>query len=235
VFERPHHRAIARLLDALDGPFLREKQCLFGGGTAIVLRHGEYRQSVDVDFLVSDLACYRDLRQVLAGAGGFDAVLKQRSNDIKVVRDIRTDQYGIRTVIACAEQEIKFEIVLEGRIRLEAPGAHDEICGVATLVPLDMVTSKLLANSDRWADDGVFSRDLIDLAMMAPALAVMRDALVKAEGAYGKSIRADLTKAIERLRQRAGWIERCMQVMAISVPKALIWQRVRRMQKMLVV
>lgn len=27
---------------------------------------------------------------------------------------------------------------------------------------------KLLANSDRWVDDSVFSRDLIDLAMNAP-------------------------------------------------------------------
>ena len=39
-----------------------------------------------------------------------------------------------------------------------------------------MATSKLLANSDRGGDDGVFSRDLIDLAMMAPGLALLRQA-----------------------------------------------------------
>jgi len=32
-----------------------------------------------------------------------------------------------------------------------------------------MATSKLLANSDRWADEGVFNRDVIDLAMMQPS------------------------------------------------------------------
>ena len=51
-----------------------------------------------------------------------------------------------------------------------------------------MATSKLLANSDRWMDDGVFSRDLIDLAMMAPALPLLRQAVAKAEQAYGTSI-----------------------------------------------
>jgi hypothetical protein len=29
-----------------------------------------------------------------------------------------------------------------------------------------MVTSKLLANADQWADASFFSRDVIDLAMM---------------------------------------------------------------------
>lgn len=34
---------------------------------------------------------------------------------------------------------------------------------------------KLLANSDRWADDSVFSRDLIDLAMNAPRAMVWQN------------------------------------------------------------
>lgn len=49
-----------------------------------------------------------------------------------------------------------------------------------------MATSKLLANSDRWGDDGVFSRDLIDLAMMRPSLGLLRQAVAKAEQAYGR-------------------------------------------------
>jgi hypothetical protein len=48
------------------------------------------------------------------------------------------------------------------------------VCGIATLTPLDMLTSKLLANSDRWNDDGVFNRDVIDLAMMSPPLPMLR-------------------------------------------------------------
>ena len=72
------------------------------------------------------------------------------------------------------DTEIKFEIVLEARIELELPGPEDRIEDVATLTPLDMAASKLLANSDRWADDSVFSRDIIDLAMMKPGASLLR-------------------------------------------------------------
>ena len=50
MFERPHHQRIAQVLCALNAPLLRESNCLFGGGTAIALRFGEYRESVDIDF-----------------------------------------------------------------------------------------------------------------------------------------------------------------------------------------
>jgi hypothetical protein len=128
---------------------------------------------------------------------------------------------------------IKFEIVLEGRIHLAAPTAKDVVCGISTLTVLDMTASKLLANSDRWADDGVFSRDLIDLAMLQPRLPLLRQAIAKAEAAYGQAIRVDLGKAIHQLQQRQGWLERCMQAMAMTLPKALVWQRVRNLHKAL--
>jgi hypothetical protein len=38
MFERPHHQRIALVLEALNGPLLRESNCLFGGGTVIALR-----------------------------------------------------------------------------------------------------------------------------------------------------------------------------------------------------
>lgn len=52
LYKRPHHRRIADLLDRLDGELLATNCCYFGGGTAITLRYGEFRESVDVDFLV---------------------------------------------------------------------------------------------------------------------------------------------------------------------------------------
>ncbi len=64
MFERPHHQRIAHVLLSLDGPLLQSHHCLFGGGTAMALRYGEYRESVDIDFLVSDIASYRTLRQL---------------------------------------------------------------------------------------------------------------------------------------------------------------------------
>lgn len=231
MFERPHHQRIAQVLRALDGPLLRENNCLFGGGTAIALRYGEYRESVDIYFLVSDVGGYRTLRQLLTGLNGIAAILRDDAEPLTQAREVRADQYGIRTMLRVADQPIKFEIVLEGRIELAAPASSDEVCGIATLTPQDMAASKLLANSDRWGDDGVFNRDLIDLAMMKPSLALLRHAVEKAEGAYGGAILHDLDKALDRLQNRHGWLERCMQAMAMNLPKALVWQRLRALRR----
>lgn len=233
MFERPHHQRIARLLEALDGPLLRERQCLFGGGTAITLRHGEYRESVDVDFLVSAKEQYRDLRNAMTGSGGVRAIMRADAPMLEQVGDLRADQYGIRTKLNVDGAPVKLEIVLEARIVLEAPSARDVICGVATLAPLDMATSKLLANSDGWPDDSVFNRDLVDLAMMRPALPLLMAAVAKAAGAYGDAILRDLGRAIERMQSRAGWLERCMQAMAMTDPPALVWQRIRALRRVL--
>ena len=233
MFERPHHQRISQLLDVLNGQLLRENHCLFGGGTAIALRYGEFRESVDVDFLVSDVASYRNLRQLLTGADGIAAIVRKGADPLTQAREVRADQYGIRTMLRVVDQTIKFEIVLEGRIELADPGASDEVCGVATLTPLDMATSKLLANSDRWGDDGVFNRDIIDLAMMNPSLVLLRQAVAKAETAYGQAIRQDIEKALQRLQNRHGWLERCMQIMAMSLPKAVVWQRLRALRRVL--
>jgi len=232
TFERLHHQRIAYVLNALDGSLLRENICLFGGGTAITLCHGEYRESVDMDFLVSDITCYRNLRQMLTSRG-IAALVRNDVEPLIQQREIRADQYGIRTVLSVTDQPIKFEIVLEGRMKLSKPGVADQLCGIATLTPLDMATSKLLANSDRWADDGVFSRDILDLAMMNPSLKLLRQAVAKSESAYGQAIRSDLGKAIQQLQERREWLERCMQALAINLPKALIWKALRSLRKVL--
>jgi hypothetical protein len=233
LFERLLHQRIAQVLGALNGALLKEHSCLFGGGTVIALRFGEYRESVDIDFLLSDMTHYRSLRQMLTGTDGINAILLPGHPPLAQLRDMWSDQYGIRTMLSVAGQPIKFEIILEGRIKLAAPTAKDVVCGIPTLTVPDMAASKLLANSDRWADDGVFSRDLIDLAMMQPGLPLLRQAIAKAEAAYGQAVRVDLGKAIHQLQQRQGWLERCMEAMAMTLPKALVWQRVRNLHKAL--
>jgi hypothetical protein len=234
LFEREHHRRVASVLQALDARRLHAHQCLFGGGTALVLRYGEYRESVDIDFLVSQREGYRALRQLLSGKAGVQAICRAGIDPAPVfsqTREVRADQYGIRTMLRVADVEIKFEIVLEARITLDAPGAGDLLCGVATLTPLDAAASKLLANSDRWRDDAALSRDLIDLAMMQPGKALLRQAIAKAEGAYGASIEADLRKAIQHLRQRPHRLDHCMQAMRMTtVPKALLWKRIKALE-----
>lgn len=196
----------------------------------MALRYNEYRESVDIDFLVSNLDGYRALRQLLTGPEALQTIARPGAV-LKTLREVRADQYGIRTIVQAeefaAQSAIKFEIVLEGRIALEVPNTVDAICGIATLTPLDMATSKLLANSDRWADDSVFNRDLIDLAMMQPSKQLLRLAIEKSKAAYGDSITADLAKARDRLMTRPGRLERCMQMMQMTVPKALVWQRLQ--------
>ena len=227
LFKRLHHKYIARVLNSLNAPLLLDNHCLFGGGTAIALRFGEYRESVDIDFLVSDIECYRNLRQLMTSSSGIVAILREGAETLEQSRPVRADQYGIRTMLLVDNYPIKFEIVLEGRIQLENPDPQDEICGITILTPLDMVTSKLLANSDRWRDDAVFGRDLIDLAMIEPNRKLMQVAIAKAEEAYGHSIRNDLDKAIDRMQTEDDWMERCMQALSIEIPKALLWQKVR--------
>lgn len=233
MFERPHHRRIASVLDALDGAKLRGLRCWFGGGTAIALRHGEYRESADIDFLVSDADGYRQLRQLLAGAGGIDALLRAGASPIALARDIRADQYGIRTMLSVDGARIKFEIVREARIALGTPGRNDVIHGVPTLAATDLAASKLLANSDRWRDDSAFSRDAIDLAMMDLPPRALRPAVEKASAAYGDAVVVDMRRALDDLREREGRLERCMRAMSMAMPPAVLQQRLRALRRRL--
>ena len=233
MFVRDHHQRIALILQMLDGDLLRRYSCLFGGGTAIALSHGEFRESVDIDFLVSDMACYRQLRQLASSAAGINAFVCEGAGSLERLRDIRVDQYGIRTLLAVGEHSIKFEIVLEARISLDAPDPVRQICGVSTLSERDMLTSKLLANSDRWNDPSVFNRDLFDLAMMAPTPTALERAISKATEAYGECITRDLVKAVDSMQAQPDWLERCIDTLKINVPQAVVWQRIRSLRKLM--
>ena len=72
-------------------------------------------------------------------------------------------------------------------------------------------------------------------ACPAPALPLplQRRALTKAEQAYGPAVARDLTKTIDRLQERQGWLERCMLAMAMTLPKAVLWQKIRSLRKLL--
>ncbi|MEZ0366517.1 nucleotidyl transferase AbiEii/AbiGii toxin family protein [Mycobacterium sp. pUA109] len=229
LFERTHHVRIASILDALDAELLAASSCYFGGGTAIALRHREYRESVDIDFLVSDKSGYSDLREQVRRPEGFNALT---CRPVTTLRPVVTDQYGIRTLLDADGETIKFEIVFEGRIGLETPRAGDSICGVTTLTDLDMAASKLLANSDRWSERAVFSRDVIDLAMMEPGPDLLNRAIAKAESAYRSAIVDDLSKAIDYLRDNPHRLDDCMRELQMyDTPKAVLWARIKRLNR----
>jgi hypothetical protein len=233
LFDRAHHRNIALVLQALDPQELARRHCYFGGGTAMALRYGEYRESVDVDFVIADLDGYRELRQLLGGAAGLQPIVREGMK-LELARDVRTDQYGIRTRVRSGDSAIKFEIILEARIDLAAPGEDERICGVQTLALVDMAAEKLLANADRWNDDAVYSRDLIDLAMMRAKKPLLEDACLKAEGAYGESVRRSLARAVEALRARPDRLQECMAAMKMTtVSRGALWQAIRQLSRAL--
>jgi hypothetical protein len=233
LFEREHHRNVALVLQSLQPEVLAQRHCLFGGGTAMALRYGEYRESIDIDFLVSDLAGYRELRQMLGGAAGLGPLVRP-GMQLELVREVRVDQYGVRTHVRSGGAVIKFEILLEGRIALASPGEEDRICGLQTLTPLDLAAEKLLANADRWADDSVFSRDLVDLAMQGADRKLLEAACEKAEGPYGASVRRSLAQAVDALRKRPHRLDECMKALGtVKVTKAQLWQAIRRLERAL--
>src|SRR5690606_17563786 len=143
TFIRPEHEIIGDALLRMNHRMLLESSCWFGGGTAIVLRFGEYRRSLDIDFLCSDLDGYREIRNAIMMHG--PGILF--SADVKSLRDVRADQYGIRMFLEHRKLQIKFEIIRESRIEVE--GEEDPVLKVPTLLVRDMFAEKLLANADR--------------------------------------------------------------------------------------
>ena len=222
------------MLESLDAERLRALQCWFGGGTAIALLHGEYRESVDIDFMVSDLPSYRLLRQAMpTGTTWLAPLLGEGAEPIATERPVRTDQYGIRTMLLVEGVPIKFEIVLEGRIELQVPGRSRTVNGIATLAEVDLAASKLLANVDRWADDSVFGRDAIDLAMMDLPPRRLRPAVEKASVAYGDSVTEQMLRAIDAFSQRDGWLLRATRALSINIPAAAVQSKLRALRRRL--
>lgn len=210
MFDRPHHQRIATLLRVLDGSQLEEAECYFGGGTACALLLDEYRESVDVDFLCASTRGYRALRAAIFGRG-LEGLTK---TPLKVLRALRTDQYGIRTFVEIDGVPIKLEIVREARIELS--GAMDPVLGVPVLSRDDLFAEKLLANADRSGDRATFNRDAIDLGMMVAHWGpIPEPAWIKARVAYGNTVDAALADAVARLSDPA-WMQKSLAAMHMT-------------------
>ena len=231
TFSRSHHQLIAGVLGCLDATRLRDHGCFFAGGTALALRFGEYRESVDIDFVVSGADAYRDLRSACK-RNGLDAIALPGQRAI-TADGMTMDQYGIRARLALAGTSIKFEIIREARISLDAPRRTDQVLGVTTATLTDQVAMKMLANSDRWADTSVFSRDILDLAMVAPRGPTLASALQKTSAAYGSDVARDLDRAIDELLEDQGRLQRCQDALAMNQPRAAVTDRLRRLRRAL--
>lgn len=216
-FKRPAHAEVVALLALLDAKFLESSRCYFGGGTRIVLELGEYRESKDIDFLCSDVTGYRELRESIK-ENSLGVLAKP---PLALARDVRSDQYGIRTVLQAGTYKIKFEIIREARITLE--GARVARIPVNCLVRSHCFAEKFLANADRGMDASTLSRDAVDLAFMIEGWGAAEAALgaALAREAYGDAIGRELSKVVARLRGDKSYRARVVEGLAIADTKTL--------------
>ncbi len=226
MFEREHHQRIAAILKRLDQQMLVKNRCLFGGGTAISLRHGEYRESVDIDFICSSGDGYREVRQAVNELD--PSWLFQKP--VTIVRKPRVDQYGIRLAAAIDDTPVKIEIIFEGRIALRDPLPQDMIEGVWSMTDEDLVATKLMANADRYADDVMMSRDIIDLAMTTSDGILIPAGVAKARKAYGTSIDKAMARGKDLLLERIGRLAKCMADMKMLMPVEDLRARIERLE-----
>ena len=128
-WKRPLHRRVAGILALMDAKFLEQAQCFFGGGTQLVMSHGEFRESRDIDFLLSSQDGLRMLRETV-GERSLGRLFKDR---IHLAREVRADRTAIRTFITDdpAAEPLKLEIIVEARIELK--GGMDRALGVPCL------------------------------------------------------------------------------------------------------
>ncbi len=220
-YRRTRHRGVARVLHALDAKVLAQAKCYFGGGTRIALELDEFRESEDIDLICSDLSGYRTLRAGIENRSLGD-LLPKPPHGVSLLRDVRADQYGIRTVFGVEGEPVKFEIILEARIQVN--GINVKGIPVPALDRISCFAEKWLANADRWNDTAVLNRDAIDLAFMLRAWSIA-DAIAGArlaEGAYGDAVvraaRAACTKLLEDGRYR----KQCIDILAIEDAKTLL-------------
>jgi hypothetical protein len=173
---------------------------------------GEYRESVDADFLCASTDGYRALRAAVFEKG-LDGLCRVPAT-LEQLRDLRADQYGVRTFVVVGDVPIKLEFVREARVELT--GERLPQLPVAVLCRADLAAEKLLANVDRVMDRATHNRDALDLGMMLaawPEVAVA--SREKARLAYGSAVDAALARAVERLSDPA-WLAQCLNALQMS-------------------
>jgi hypothetical protein len=219
TFRLEHHNKILTILESLDPEVLKKGSAYFGGGTLLALNFGEYRWSKDIDFISPVVSSgYRHLRTVIF-EGGYKALFRDLSR-IEVGNGT-TDQYGIRMLVRVDGVPIKTEIIAEVRFELDPP-RFPEWSPVACLSLNDCFASKLLSNSDRYRDDSVESRDLIDLAILRLQSPIPQEAIEKAENAY--EVMRPLKEAVKRFQERTDYRERCfayLQIDEAQIPRII--------------
>jgi hypothetical protein len=211
IFKIDYHNKILTILNTLKTEVFEENFAYFGGGTLIALQHQEYRKSNDIDFICPiNLSGYKQLRTLIFEQG-YQALFADLSQIL--LGRATMDQYGIRLLIRLDNLFIKMEIIAESRFEIGKP-QYFSWSSIPCLNNEDCCTSKLLANSDRYMDDSIKSRDLIDLAILRLGGKFSSLAIQKAEKAY--EVIRPLKVAIERFQERENYREKCFLSLQIE-------------------
>jgi len=218
MYSRARHTAVDKVLSALNSEFLDRAKCFFGGGTRVVLELKEYRESADVDFLCSDRDGYRALRSTITNT----SLGEIAAQPLTLAREVRADQYGIRTIVEAGEELIKFEIVREGRIDLGGMSVRD--IHVPCLDRKCCFAEKILANDDRWIDESVLNRDIIDLAYMIEAweLDLFLEGMGLAHEAYGNTVLKSVRSAAQKLMDEKTYFKKCVEGLRVTKTSTLV-------------
>ncbi|MFT6906333.1 MAG: hypothetical protein ACJAS1_002999 [Oleiphilaceae bacterium] len=219
MFNHPHHQKIHLILDSLNPSLFLEVGAFFGGGTLITLLHDEYRWSKDVDFMCPVGPGYRRLREIVGEHNCKPKMFFQKTKSLEFPRDLITNQYGIRFLVIADKQPIKFEIVAEARINLDPPDSF-EWTQLPCLSKIDRYAEKLLANADRWIDESIESRDLIDLAILRLNSEIPKLAIEKAESAY--PVMNPLNRALQKFQGSKAYQNKCFTALQIENPKRVL-------------
>ena len=222
MFRRERHRKVQAVLAAFDADLLSRCSAFLGGGARIVLELGEYRDSHSIMFLCSDAEGYGELRFAVASLA-YDALFKpDRKRELHLAREIKFDQYGFRFPVEMDGETIRVEMLREARIEFD-PGVRPEGLPVGCLSLVDCYAEKLMANSDRWADRQVLSRDLIDLSALRRRVGpIPEEAWQKVEETYRGFGRNNLLKALLAFTGDAAYQQQCFQGLHVDEPEELL-------------
>lgn len=208
--ETVDRQRIAELLGAFDATLLENAECYLGGGAALVLALGEYRQLNNVNFMCASAEDYRLLRNTVQDTH-LGALL---TRSLPIVREVRTSAYVVSTFLKVQGAPIKVDFGWE--IRVAISGTFDAALGVPTLSRVDMYAEKLLANADRGLDRSTGSRDIIDLAMMIMSWGpIPRMSWEKVRQAYGDYAVKAFDDARDLIRDRQ-YLSDCLRAMRMD-------------------
>jgi hypothetical protein len=211
TYQRKHHQLIQRCLDNFNSHYLTEHSILFGGGTRIALELGEYRESVDIDFLCRDKKSFRAVREQVTNRTLGELV----KEDFIYSRDISFDRYGVRTFLDVDGVRIKLEFVAFDNYALEK-GNEADLFNVPFIDRTSCFITKLLANADRWMQKPY--KDIFDLIVMSENWGeIPPEAYAEAHTHYGiDAVNNSLRRALQNLLNNHDTYRREAEAMGVK-------------------